>query len=129
MADTVADVKSIFGKALELSTPEDRAAYLDQACGGDSRLRAEVESLLHAQADAASFFKAAIPPPDRTVDARGTVGPGTEVGPYKLLEQIGEGGMGTVWMAQQAEPIKRLVALKLIRSGMDSKQVLARFEA
>src|SRR5262249_48737554 len=55
--------------------------------------------------------------------------PGTVIGPYKLLEQIGEGGMGTVWKAQQTEPVKRLVAIKLIKAGMDSRQVIARFEA
>jgi hypothetical protein len=102
---------------------------LDQACGGDPRLRAEVESLLHAHAGAAGFFKDVIPSPGRTLDARSAVGPGTEVGPYKLLEQIGEGGMGTVWMAQQTEPVKRLVALKVIKAGMDSKQIVARFDA
>src|SRR5262249_23455968 len=64
-----------------------------------------------------------------TVDAGQPEGPGSVIGPYKLIQQIGEGGMGTVWMAQQAEPVKRLVALKLIQAGMDSKQVIARFEA
>jgi serine/threonine protein kinase/WD40 repeat protein len=129
MADAIADVKSIFGKALELSAPRERAAYLDRACGGDTGLRAEVESLLHAQAGAAGFFKGVIPPPGRTLDARVTAGSGTQIGPYRLLEPIGEGGMGTVWMAQQTEPVKRLVALKLIKAGMDSEQVVARFEA
>src|SRR5262245_30615737 len=129
MADAIADVKSIFGKALELSAPGERAAYLDQACGGDTGLRAEVESLLHAQAGAAGLFEGVIPPPGRTLDARVTAGPGTQIGPYRLLEPIGEGGMGTVWMAQQTEPVKRLVAIKLIKAGMDSEQVVARFEA
>ena len=55
--------------------------------------------------------------------------PGAVIGPYRLIEPIGEGGMGTVWMARQAEPVKRLVAVKLIRAGMDSRQVVARFEA
>src|SRR5262245_42519705 len=129
MPDTVADLKSIFGAALELPTPEERAAYLEQACGGNPQLRAEIESLLHAQVRAAGFFKEIIPSQGRALDARIAAGSGTEIGSYKLLEQIGEGGMGEVWMAQQTEPVKRLVAVKLIKAGMDSKQVVARFEA
>ncbi len=129
MTDSIAYVKSIFGKALELETPDALAAYLDQACASDPCLRAEVESLLHARPAAAGFFAAVAPAshsiPHDGVDQR----PGAVVGPYKLIEQIGEGGMGTVWMAQQTEPVRRLVALKLIKAGMDSRQVIARFEA
>ncbi len=129
MADSLADVKTIFGKALEIRSLAERQAYLEQACGGDPRLRAEVESLLQVQQDAGGFLAGPNPSPVATIDAPVTEGPGTVIGPYKLLEEIGEGGMGTVWMAQQTEPVKRLVALKLIKAGMDSKQVIARFEA
>src|SRR5262245_17100932 len=113
MSDSIADIKSIFGKALELHAPEERAAYLEQACGGDSHLRAEVESLLHAQSGAAVFFQGMSPAPGQTLEAPRSEAAGTVIGPYKLIEQIGEGGMGTVWMAQQTEPVKRQVAIKL----------------
>src|SRR5262249_14809518 len=86
--------------------------------------------LLAAQSKVSRFLEAPAPALVGTVDESPvTERPGTLVGPYKLLEQIGEGGMGTVWMAQQTEPVKRAVAVKLIKPGMDSKQVLARFEA
>src|SRR5262245_34171112 len=119
---------TIFAAALE-KAGEERAAYLADACAGDERLRRRVEALLRAHAEADDLLD----PPSR---ARCTgayeppsESPGTVIGPYKLIEPIGEGGMGTVWMAQQQEPVKRLVALKLIKAGMDSKQVIARFEA
>src|SRR5246127_180881 len=126
--------QSIFLTALELATPAEREAYLRGACGSNEVLRAAVAGLLAAHERAGNILDA---PP---VAAGGTVAqdnpgagsleqPGTAIGPYKLIEQIGEGGMGTVWMAQQTEPIKRLVAVKLIKAGMDSKQVIARFEA
>ena len=131
MAALAGDVKSIFGKAVELTSPADRAAYLDEACGTDPTLRAEVEGLLKALEGAGQFMKRS-----PTYDpATGTTGPptaealGTVIGPYKLLQQIGEGGMGTVYMAEQTHPVQRKVALKVIKAGMDSKQVIARFEA
>ncbi len=129
----------LFLRALEVSAAEDRQRFLDEACAGDAALRARVDALLRAGAEAGSFLDrpaeglaatsahAARPPDERS--AGPAEGPGTVIGPYKLIEPIGEGGMGTVYMAQQAEPVKRLVALKLIKPGMDSKQVLARFEA
>src|SRR5262245_53243844 len=104
---------------------EEREAYLQEACGDDHDLHRRVSALLEAQAEIGSFHEA----PAHTVDQPGTESPGTVIGPYKLLEPIGEGGMGTVWLAQQTEPIRRLVAMKLIKAGMDSRQVLARFEA
>src|SRR5262249_54256668 len=101
---------------------------LDSACGGDAVLRRQVEGLLASHEAAGSFLE-----PPTTADAvtsnPHTEEPGTRLGPYKLLQQLGEGGMGTVWLAQQTEPVKRLVALKLIKAGMDSRQVIARFEA
>jgi eukaryotic-like serine/threonine-protein kinase len=123
------DEASIFLKALNKPSPDERAAFLDQACGGNDELRRSVELLLRAHDRAGGFLADSPAPAGATVDLPITELPGTVIGPYKLIEQIGEGGMGTVWMAQQTEPVKRLVALKLIKAGMDSKQVVARFEA
>src|SRR5262245_8017636 len=122
---------SIFSEALDCRSPEDRHAYLDRVCSDDPALRARVEDLLRAQERAPNFLEGvpARPGPVGTGHEPMSESPGTVIGPYKLLEQIGEGGMGTVWMAQQTEPVKRVVALKLIKAGMDSKQVIARFEA
>src|SRR5262245_33163266 len=106
--------KAIFLDALERPGREELRRYLEGACGGDGALRARVEELLRAHHDAGSFLEAPAPHPATTV-AEVSAGerPGTNIGPYKLLQPIGEGGMGTVWMAQQQEPVKRLVALKL----------------
>jgi tetratricopeptide (TPR) repeat protein/serine/threonine protein kinase len=122
-------VDEVFDEALRRAAGADRAHYLDEACGGDPELRRRVERLLKAVAEAGSFLEAPAQDPSPTVDQPPVERPGTTIGPYKLIEQIGEGGMGTVWMAQQTEPVKRLVAVKLIKAGMDSKQVIARFEA
>jgi WD40 repeat protein/serine/threonine protein kinase len=131
--------KEIFEAALKLP-PKDRAVYLDQACGGDAQLRQRiVEALFQAQEDAAATIQAPpSPSPERTkvvpfvvpfpTEAPGEK-PGDQIGRYKLLEQRGEGGMGTVWVAEQSEPVRRKVALKIIKLGMDTKQVIARFEA
>jgi len=123
------DIKSIFAEALEKKTPQDRAAYLDKACGGDADLRSKLESLLESHEQAGSFLEA--PALDVTVTfdkSPLTEGPGTVIGPYKLLEKIGEGGMAYVYMAEQERPLRRRVALKIIKLGMDTKQVIARFE-
>src|SRR5262245_8502966 len=122
--------EDIFHQALTRSRPDERAAYLEQACAGDPVLRASVAALLRANVGASGFLEQPAPAPAATALEQ-PVGerPGTVIGPYKLLEQIGEGGMGTVWMAQQTEPVKRVVAVKLIKAGMDSKAVIARFEA
>src|SRR5262245_19776353 len=119
--------KTIFGQALALDSAEARAAYLDQACGGDAALRADGEGLLAAFDRAGDFLRRpAITSPGATVDERPiTEAPGTVIGPYKLLQQIGEGGMAIVFMAEQEEPVRRKVALKVIRPGMDSREVLA----
>jgi serine/threonine protein kinase/tetratricopeptide (TPR) repeat protein len=120
--------ESIFGQALELTSAAERAAFLDQACSDNPALRAEVEALLHAHQRSGDLLD--LPEnvqPMMSLPAHES--PATFVGPYKLLEQIGEGGMGTVWMAEQTDPIQRRVAVKVIKAGMDSKQVLARFEA
>jgi serine/threonine protein kinase len=119
----------IFKAAVKLS-PERRAAYLDQACGTDHALRREVESLLRAHEDPDSFLQSHPAQPPATIDNEPIAEqPGTRIGPYKLLQQIGEGGMGVVYMAEQQEPVRRKVALKIIKPGLDSRQVIARFEA
>ena len=126
--------RDLFIEALQKTDPVDRIAYLDAACAGDEVLRGRVLQLLAQHEKNESFLLDAPAPPlhvplGATIDQPTTESPGTVIGPYKLIEQIGEGGMGTVWMAQQTEPVKRLVAVKLIKAGMDSKQVIARFEA
>jgi serine/threonine protein kinase/tetratricopeptide (TPR) repeat protein len=130
MSDALPHLMTIFTAAFDLPPGPERAAYLDVACGGDAALRAEVEALLAVSARAGGFLEGAVKDAGRTVDRPPAAEvPGMVVGPYKLVEQIGEGGMGSVWMAQQTEPVKRSVAVKLIKPGMDSRQVLARFEA
>src|SRR5262249_7170814 len=119
--------QSIFTAALERD-PAERQRFLDEACGNDAGLRQRVEKLIATHEAAASFMDQPVGRLAYTVDQAVAAAPGMAIGPYKLLEQIGEGGMGTVWMAQQTEPVKRVVALKLIKAGMDSKQVIARFE-
>ena len=127
--------KAIFLEAVERHAPDQWPAFLDRACAGQPDLRGRVEALLEAHREVGTAphrepAEGADPGPVATVDEPPVErAPGTVIGPYKLLEQIGEGGMGTVWMAQQTEPVKRLVAVKLIKAGMDSKQVIARFEA
>jgi tetratricopeptide (TPR) repeat protein/serine/threonine protein kinase len=121
-------VQSIFHDAVEHHAAADWPAFLDQVCGGDVELRRAVEALLRGHEQANSLLDEPAPSAATTAEPEFTA-PGTVIGPYKLLEQIGEGGMGTVWMAQQTEPVKRLVAVKLIKAGMDSRQVIARFEA
>ncbi|MCI0455386.1 MAG: protein kinase, partial [Gemmataceae bacterium] len=138
--------EAIFFAALEKPDPTERAAYLNEACGTDADLRRHVDRLLAAHPKVGHFLEPppaepnptgaflaqaeAEPLPAVPPQANGPEQPGGVLaGRYKLLEPIGEGGMGTVWMAQQTTPVKRLVAVKVIKQGMDSRQVLARFEA
>jgi serine/threonine protein kinase len=127
--------RSIFLAVLEKKNAEERAAFLDEACAGDADLRRQIECLLEEHARAGSFLeKAAIEEgpatnPPTTVPAPAMEGPGSRVGPYKLLQRIGEGGFGMVYMAEQEQPVRRRVALKIIKPGMDSAQIIARFEA
>src|SRR5438309_2046749 len=123
-------LEAVFFAALEKGSPQGRAAYLDKACAGDPDLRRRLEKMLAAQAQAGSFLEQPAHSPVVTAaDQPVNEGPGTVIGPYKLLQQIGEGGMGTVFMAEQTQPVQRKVALKVIKPGMDSRQVIARFEA
>ncbi len=132
--------KSLFLAALEKAGDE-RRAFLDEACAGDPELRGRLEQLLRAH-ERPDSLPAAPPVSGPTQDSvprephepavgstPGAEWPGAVVGRYKLVERIGEGGMGAVWLAQQTEPVRRLVALKLIKGGLDSRQVVARFEA
>src|SRR5438552_3462548 len=121
--------RELFEAALELPS-EARLTYVEGVCAGDPALRQRLEDLLRQHAQAASFLeKPAVPALTAPEEPPVGVGPGTVIGPYKLLEQIGEGGFGMVFMAEQQEPIHRKVALKILKPGMDSRQVLARFEA
>ena len=121
--------------ALLAKPVEERATFLDGACLGDPALRARLEARLAATHDLAEAL-----PPTRVEEARPTVkldfmddrpdeAVGESFGRYKLLEKLGEGGFGAVWLAEQKEPVRRKVALKVIKLGMDTKQVVARFEA
>ena len=144
------DERELFLKAVEFDDTNARAGFLDEACAGDPELRRRVDNLLLSYKNACSFLAmageqesfaetvtgthGAEPSPDESLIDIAQVsvsaeGPGTMIGPYKLLQELGEGGMGTVYMAEQAEPVRRKVALKIIKPGMDTRQVIARFEA
>src|SRR5271169_6645390 len=132
--------RELFLHAVGKLPPEEWDGYVGQACGGDAELKQQVGNLLQVHREAGSFL-------DRPAAAVGATGaypivpgkvaaadplrerPGTVIGPYKLLQQIGEGGMGTVFMAEQTRPVQRKVALKIIKAGMDTREVVARFEA
>jgi serine/threonine protein kinase/WD40 repeat protein len=122
----------LFSEAVELTTEEERAVYLDRMCGVDRSLRDQVEGLLRSHIEGDSFLEspaallAATSLSNRSI---GLEGPGTIIGPYELREPVGEGGMGVVYVAEQLHPVHREVALKVIKPGMDTKQVIARFEA
>jgi WD40 repeat protein len=132
--DTIEE--AIFHAASELNDPQARGAFLDRACGADGLLRARLDALLQADLRASQFlsqdpleFGANAGKPPSRASAPPYEPTGTVIGRYKLLEKIGEGGMGVVYMAQQEEPVRRRVALKIIKLGMDTQQVVARFEA
>jgi eukaryotic-like serine/threonine-protein kinase len=130
MAFDPALVETIFHRALDRPASE-RAAYLDQACASEPELRRRVDQLLSAHSSDSSFLAG---PPRETAalaepDLSPIEGPGCRVGRYRILQEIGEGGFGTVFMAEQEEPVRRRVALKIIKLGMDTRQVVARFEA
>lgn len=127
--DMLMDVKTTFLNALDKGTRDEREAYLDTACADDSDLREQVDRLLDAHESARGFldpeiFASDTPVPPESVDFSGSV-----VGRYHLLEKIGEGGMAVVYRAEQEQPIRRQVAIKVIKLGMDTKEVIARFEA
>ncbi|MEK7684489.1 MAG: protein kinase [Verrucomicrobiota bacterium] len=124
--------RTIFNEALEIEGARQRAEYLAKVCGSDAALRQKIEELIAADAAAGGFLESrGQPSPDLTtvLGADLTEKPGDRIGRYKLLQQIGEGGCGVVYMAEQEEPVRRRVALKVIKLGMDTKNVVARFEA
>jgi serine/threonine-protein kinase len=123
------DSDTLFAQAIEIASPEERALFLEKACANDLELRREVEKLVRDHFRAGEFLERPAAHIVVTVDKAPAEGPGTLIGPYKLLEQIGEGGMGLVFMAEQMQPVRRRVALKVIKPGMDTRQVVARFEA
>ncbi len=121
--------EKIFSMAIQFENHSERDAYVVKACGDNQKLLADVQALLQHH-DASSFLDAPTFEPEVTMDDSPVAeGPGTIIGPYKLLELIGKGGFGAVYMAEQEEPIRRKVALKIIKLGMDTKSVVARFEA
>jgi serine/threonine protein kinase/WD40 repeat protein len=123
--------REIFFEALEMPTPESRDAYLQAACGQDVVLRRKVEELLKEHFSDDSLLAGSALEQERPgiAEAPASEAPAQMIGSYKLLEKLGEGGFGEVWMAEQREPVKRRVALKIIKLGMDSRQIVARFEA
>ncbi|HEX5271817.1 MAG TPA: serine/threonine-protein kinase, partial [Gemmataceae bacterium] len=122
--------QAIFVAAVGQVSPDEWEAYARAACAGDDQLLARVRQLLRAHAEAGSFLDAPAPDLGATVaEPPVREAPGTVIGPYKLLEQIGEGGFGVVFMAEQTQPVRRKVALKVLKPGMDTRQVVARFEA
>jgi serine/threonine protein kinase len=124
-------LKELFLAAAGLPSAAERAALLDRECGADAELRQRVQALLQAHDDSGGFLARPAGQSGLTADCapQEPEAVGTSVGPYTLLQQLGEGGMGTVWVAEQHQPVKRRVALKLIKPGMDSAQVLRRFAA
>ncbi|MFC1597048.1 protein kinase [Planctomycetota bacterium] len=121
---------TIFQKAIEIESPDQRRTFVEEACSGDAGLRVQVEALLDAIEQAGSFLESPAPEVDFTqVMPPIAEKPGTVIGRYKLMEEIGEGGMGVVYVAEQQEPVQRKVALKIIKPGMDTREVIARFEA
>ena len=127
--------KELLDAALAMPAPE-RHRFIAAQCAGDDSLRAEVEGLLQAHEEAGGFLSSSgdgavgrVAQAAFAAEDAGAEGPGDRVGRYKLLQSIGEGGFGEVFMAEQQEPVRRMVALKVIKAGMDTKEVIARFEA
>src|SRR5437660_1250426 len=128
MAEGRKSLRTIFDEVSELPVEDQRRVYLDEACRGDPALRADIEELLRTQETVGEFL------PDPKRDTPGpsnsaTEWEGVQIGRYKLLQKIGEGGCGLVYMADQLEPVKRRVALKILKPGMDTRSVVARFAA
>ncbi|HEY2252936.1 MAG TPA: hypothetical protein VGH74_17815, partial [Planctomycetaceae bacterium] len=137
MAPAISDIERILADAVEISSPDERQRFVEAASRGDFELQRQVEVLIANYFSAGTFLErpphydllAAGDPDDRTDDTAIIEAPGTMIGPYKLREVLGEGGMGIVYVAEQERPVRRKVALKVIKPGMDTREVIARFEA
>lgn len=129
MPDRKQQIKSLFMAAMQIESLVERATYLDECCAGDRGLRADVQELLGAEQNMGGFLEDRKAEPVATLDIPTDELESQMIGPYKTRELLGEGGMGAVYVAEQTEPVRRKVALKLIKPGMDSKAVIARFEA
>jgi WD40 repeat protein/serine/threonine protein kinase len=121
--------RSVFLAVLDIDDPAERSAYLDQACADNPALRTEVEKLLEAHNKPGPFMDRPAPALVATVDEPIAERPGMMIGSYRLMEEIGAGGFGLVFVAEQQQPVRRKVALKVIKPGMDTREVIARFEA
>ena len=129
MATLKLDEAAIFDIARQIEAPEARLLFIQLACGEDRDLQARVEALLRVNDEQGTFLESPVASLQGAINATFSEGVGTLIGPYKLIEQIGEGGFGVVFMAEQQHPIRRRVALKVLKAGMDTRQVVARFEA
>ena len=123
------NVDSIFAAAVEFKSPSERADFLEDACQGNASVRERVDALIRSHEEAGTFINEPAAPAAPTESTPISESAGSMIGPYKLLQQIGEGGFGVVFMAEQERPVRRKVALKIIKPGMDTKEVVARFEA
>ena len=123
MHPQLTDVEKVFTTAVEIKSPNERATYLQTACSDDPDLRARVEGLLAAHRAAGKFLEPVAVTPHTAAHAVSAEGPGTVIGRYKLLELIGEGGFGDVYMAEQQEPVRRKVALKIIKLGAEGDRL------
>jgi tetratricopeptide (TPR) repeat protein/serine/threonine protein kinase len=129
MANKPIDEKAVFNSARRLASPEERLDYLQTVCGQDPDALRRILDLLEVYDREQSFLESPAVAPGATTDDPVSERPGSVIGPYRLLEQIGEGGFGVVFMAEQTQPVRRKVALKVLKPGMDTRQVVARFEA
>ena len=129
MPDDQERLSEMLAEAVARTSPEARERYLGEVCGEDKELRAQLDSLLKAHARAGDFLRQSVTRVESGNGFSATEGPGTVIDRYKLLQEIGEGGFGLVFMAEQREPVRRMVALKIVKAGMDTKEVIARFEA
>ena len=118
--------EEIFVEAIEIADRTQRQAFLDKACAGNASLRSSIDALLSMHDTAGDFLET---PALETKDPTDDEHPGTIIDRYRLVEKIGEGGFGDVWKAEQQKPVRRSVALKVIKPGMDTRRVIARFEA
>jgi serine/threonine protein kinase len=129
MSERSEQIDVILSAAVELTTRDDRANFIRKACAGDDELQRQVEELVEAYLSAGDFLESPAPGLPPTIDLGIEESAGTSIGRYKLLQQIGEGGFAVVFMAEQEQPVRRRVAVKVIKPGMDSRQVIARFGA